>query len=76
MIWTSYPILYSQIDEILHDLDEFFFLPIQKHKLYLIILSFSPKKFEFPTKTGIKICRKMGVKIEFPTNYSRFSILK
>ena len=25
MIWTSYPILYSQIDEILHDLDELFF---------------------------------------------------
>jgi hypothetical protein len=24
MIWTGYPILYSQIDEILHDLDEFF----------------------------------------------------
>lgn len=24
MIWTSYPILYSQIDEILHDLDELF----------------------------------------------------
>lgn len=66
MIWTSYPILYSQIDEILHDLDELFFcfLPIQKHKLYLIILSFSTKKFEFPTKAGIKICRKVGVKIE------------
>lgn len=24
MIWTSYPILYSQINEILHDLDELF----------------------------------------------------
>ena len=95
MIWTSYPILYSQIDEILHDLDELFLfssnsktqtlfdhfvvfykkIRVSDKNIYQN-LSESMYKNRVSDKNMHKICRKVGVKIEFPTNYSRFSILK
>ena len=34
------------------------------------------EKYEFPTKIGVKICWKVGIKTKFPTNSYRFSILK
>ena len=72
----SYPILYSQIDEILHDLDELFFSSNSKTQTLFDHFVVFSKKIRVSDKICIKICRKVGVKIEFPTNYSRFNMLK
>ncbi len=34
------------------------------------------KKIKFPTKLGIKICRKVGIKTEFPTKSLSFQHIK
>lgn len=68
MIWTSCPILYSQIDEILHDLDELFLFSSNSktQTLFDHFVVFS-KKIRVSTKIFIKICRKVCIKTEFPT---------